>query len=91
MKMSLSRESILSLHTREFSEVDKRLLLERLYPPSPLPDWKRKLSKGWKDSTRWAAYSGATPLGGGGVPYRYSDEDLCDRATYFPPEKRGIV
>ena len=89
MKIPLTRESILSLDTCEVSEVDKRFLLERLYPPSPLPDWKRELSKAWKDSVRWAAYSGTTSLGGGGVPYRYSDEFLCDRATYFPPREKG--
>lgn len=89
MKFSFSRDYILELDPEEFSDAEKKELLERFFPVMPLPDWKSKLRKDWNDARRWAAYTGSEKLGEDGLPYRFNNAHLLQLAKLRPPSYKG--
>jgi hypothetical protein len=88
--MRLDRDTILGLDGDEFTEAEKRYLLDKFFPKAGLAPWQQKLKRNWNDAKRWRRYLGIDSLEPSArTPYRYGHRWLLQRGTLCPPAKPG--
>lgn len=87
--MIFTKETICALSSSEFSDADKRLLIQKFFPASGPSPWQRELKETWNDAKRWRKFLGEEPLGIHGFPYRYTHSYLMERGKRMPRERRG--
>lgn len=78
-----NKDAILALDSAQFSQEEKRQLIEKFFPSIPEPSWKNKLKTQWKDiklQQRWQRYLDLNADEIKSDAYRYTHEWLMRRA-----------
>jgi len=89
--MRLDRDTILGLDGDEFTEAEKRYLLEKLFPTTGPAPWQQKLKRNWNDAKRWRRFLETEDLRRSSrTPYRFTHSWLIQRGKLCPPAKRGM-